>query len=184
MAQFVDGPQELLVVQTEGEDPESDDPVAVAGGAVPKLSQEQKEAALEILSEDPAFQTAVGTADYDADIGIWTEFDEETNEISVVGASVEVTLESPETWPERTWPATEYELGANGYEGGVYQETDFVAIASDVKTLDISLDLVFDEEMVPIEGEAVEIAPLTTGPGEVEVNPEELGAYDPAVAGY
>lgn len=184
VAQFADGPRELLVVQTEGEDPESDEPTMVAGGGVAKLSVGQAEAALEILTEDPVLQATIGAVEYDPQIGPWTEIDEETGEIVLVGAFLEIALEDPETWPERTWPAAGYELGANGYEGGAFSEGDLDASASTIETLQINLDLEFDESLNPIEGEAVEIMPLPGVSGEVEISPESLGEYDPAVAGY
>lgn len=183
IAQFEDGPRELLVVQTEGEDPESDDPVSVAGGAVPRLNDEQEEAALEILAEDPAFQAAVGAAEYEHKIGVWTETDEETDETAVVGAYVEVSLEEPENWPERTWPATEYEIGEDGFEG-TYEETEFDAAATEIGVLQINLALDFDEQELPIDGQVEEILLYPTGDGEVEIDPASLGEYNATVAGF
>lgn len=174
---------EPFTVQTEGETvAESDDPVKAPSEPPPSLSAAQKEDAMSLLEEDPAFQAAVGAADYDYEVGAWTEVNENDEE-TLVGAFVDLTLEDPKAWPDRTWPTTSYETGRNGYEEGEYAAADLSASASEIETLEASVDLTFDSNANVIDGETVGLLPMTLESGEIEIDKEDI-EYDPQAAGY
>jgi hypothetical protein len=173
---------EPLMMQAEGEvfeDPT--DPVRGPLEPSPMLTPEQKEEALAAMEEDPAFQAAVGTAEYEPRVVAWTESNEASEE-TLVGAYVEIALEEAEDWPEREWGVASYGTDNMGYESGAYSEIEVEASASEVEVLGIGVDLVFDAEANVIDGEAVEVFPLALKSGEVSSD-EEIGEWN-AVSGY
>lgn len=169
-------------MQSEGEDFEdSTDPVQTALEPSPMLTPEQKDEALAVMEEDPVFQAAVGTTEYEPRVVAWTESNESSEE-SLVGAYVEITLEEQGQWPERTWSVADYETGSTGYEGGEYIEAQFDASASKIETVSICIDLTFDAELNVIDGEVIEAFPLALESGDVSSD-EQFGQWG-QVTGY
>jgi hypothetical protein len=153
------------------------------GDPDPTLSLDQETQVRDIVEESSEFEAVVGTADYELEIGPWTETIETDTEL--VGAIVEVTLTARESWAERNWPTIDYDLGESGYTAGAYSETSMRATADDVKELQVSLDGDFDVNVNFIDGDVVQIAPIDDGPA--EVTPDPSASYldpDPDVGGY
>lgn len=174
--------REPVAIETVG-DPEREDPPPIfATEPPPTLTPEQEEQALAELAEDPSFQAAVGTAEYEvAAIGPWTESSEEGGGETIVGAYILVSLKEQQSWTERTWPAVAYPVNAEGYEGGTYSADSLKAEATKIEALQMRLDTEVDAEENIVGGEVVDMIPLPANPiaseeepGDVEINPETV----------
>jgi hypothetical protein len=174
------------VSDLESEDPE---PTTIEE-PMPKLTAAQESSAIELLEEDPSFQAAIGTLEYElAAIGPWTESNEEGEQM-LIGVYIAVSLVEPETWSERTWLDTEYEMESDGEFPGSYEEGSIEAAGEDILALEARLDTEVDSEDEIVDAEVVELMPMPLDPlapeidaGTIEIDPDSV-EYDEAGQGY
>ena len=113
------------------QDPDEDGP------ASPELSAADRQRALDIIAADPTVQEIVAGRPHTIDLGPWTEVSASGAD-ELVGATGELTFESPASWQTRSWPVIQYD--DNPGPGDTYQSHTVRAAAADIMRLGVDVD--------------------------------------------